>query len=49
MKVGTTLWYVHGNYEKTAAIKLAEEGTKLLNLMPIDVKDLARIRTIQLP
>lgn len=48
LKGGQYVFYVYGNYEADAAIKLVEQVKDLLKLAPTDMKKLPQVNTLQL-
>ena len=45
-KTGRQCWYVTGNYDNEAAKQLVADSSKQLNLTPIQVENLAPVRTV---
>jgi hypothetical protein len=46
LKGGQYVFYVYGNYEADAAIKLVEQVKDLLKLAPTDMKKLPQVNTL---
>ena len=49
LKTGRSVWFVHGNLDKSQAISLVEKSRSLLQLRPVHKDDLVDVRCIALP